>query len=152
MGRRAALFIRLTTQQSVELEVFMREMARRGNRRARLRGNAIFLSFQYGWTAQKIAGHLNCSTPSVVSWLKHYQEKGIAGLYDIPTPARRLTPFQVEQITGAMYDITQAKSKRRYRKRLSYRETARLVKEKYGINISYERVRQIVRQNLLGAR
>ena len=141
------LFIKLSPSELTALDDFMQQMILRHKFRVRLRGNAIWMSSEQHKTVEQIARLLHKSKRSVYSWLKRYKEKGIDGLKDDDSKLTR------EQISRMMEISHRSKPIRRgwERKiRWSYRRIAGWVKEQWGITISHERLRQIIRETILG--
>ena len=141
------LNIKLNQSELNRLQNFLSEMARKKKWHTRLRGNVLWQSFKQDLTVEQIARNLNRSTRTIYSWLRHYKEKGIAGLYNKPR-ARRLTPEQIDQIMQVGHRATANDFKIQW----SYRKIADWVKDNLGITISPERIRQIIRRKLLDDR
>ncbi|MBI5779259.1 MAG: helix-turn-helix domain-containing protein [Planctomycetes bacterium] len=140
------LFITLSPSELIALEDFMRLMAFQHKYRARLRGNAIWMSSQQHKTVEQIAKSLNKSKRTIYSWFKQYMEKRIDGLKDDDS---KLTPEQISRMMEISYRSKPLKHGRERKIRWSYRKIAKWVKEQWGITISHERLRQIIRKRLL---
>lgn len=139
------LFVCLEQAECARLTFFMNKMALKGNLRAKLRAQAVWLSHRFRKVNQ-IAEQLNCSSRSVYTWLRRYQEKGLAGLSEPAKPAK-LTPEQVNQILKIGNYLAAARSKK-YMPTWSYQKTAGWVRDQWQITISAERIRQIVNKEL----
>ena len=140
------LFITLSPAELTALEDFMKQMSIRHNFRARLRGNAVWMSSEQHKTVEQISRFLNKSTRTVYSWLKQYQEKGLDGLKDNDG---KLTPEQISRMMEISYRSKPLKHGRERKMRWSYRRIAQWVKAQWGITISHERLRQVIRKKLL---
>ena len=145
MGRRY-IFLDLNQSELATLQHFMSRMAVKGNIRARLRGSAILLSHQKKIPGE-IARSLGKSETTVYGWLKRYREKGINGIAPFIHPIK-LTDEQIKELLTVSYYSAVGKSHKEYYNRWSFRRMAKWVEEKWGIKISYERVRQIVYKKL----
>lgn len=141
-------FLKLDRSEIAKLHDFMSRMAGKRNWRARRRGSAVWWSHQ-SRRVREIAQTLSCSTRSVYTWLNRFREKGIAGLSDPPRPVK-LKPDQVNQLVEVSHWSALGNKKRReeYRMRWSFHKITRWIKDQWGINLSPERVRQIVWQKL----
>jgi transposase len=163
MSRRP-IFISLSPQELDRLRNFMAKMARRRNVRASQRVNALWASSEQHWTVKKIAKWLNRSPHTIYRWFKHYQEKGIDGLYDTPATKSKLTDDQISQILSISHrspqrapevsrrgvPVKRPRDEKEARMRWSYQKIAFWIKEQWDINISDEGVRKIIRKKILG--
>jgi transposase len=147
---RKPIFISLSPQELDRLHDFMAKMVRRKNVRAGQRVNALWASSAQHWTVQKIAKWLNRSPHTIYRWFKHYQEKGIDGLYDTPATKSKLTDEQISQILSIGHRLKRTRDEKEARMRWSYQKIAFWIKEQWGINISDEGVRKIIRKKILG--
>ena len=118
-------------------------MTRKKKLHARLRANALWNSSELGWTVEQIARNLNRSTRIIYSWLRQYKKKGIAGLYD-KQKHRSLTREQIKE----MMRVSCWADVKNFKLRWSFRKIADWVKEKWGIKLSPERIRQMIRNRL----
>ncbi|MBI5778817.1 MAG: helix-turn-helix domain-containing protein [Planctomycetes bacterium] len=139
------IFIRLEQAECARLTFFMNRMALKGNLRAKLRGQAVWLSHHFR-TIKQIAEQLNCSSRSVYTWLRRYRKKGLDGLSEPAKPAK-LTPEQINQILKTGNYLAAMRSKK-YVPTWSYHKTANWVRDQWQITISAERIRQIINKEL----
>ncbi|MBI4712423.1 MAG: helix-turn-helix domain-containing protein [Planctomycetes bacterium] len=142
MSRRH-IFIKLNESELKELQEFASEMAREKKLNTRRRANALAWSFQQGWSVQQIARDLNRTPRTIYNWFKRYKQKGIAGLYDKPRPAKLTNVQIIEMMRTNHWIYTDDKT---YQMRWSFQKMAKWVKEKWGIELSAERIRQIIRR------
>ena len=145
---RRRILLGLDPDELKALTDFMNRSAREQKWRARLRGNAVYLSYQ-GRIIPEIAQELKCSTQAVYTWLRRFREKGVAGLSD-PSRPIKLTPEQIKQLVEVSHwsKIRDKAKRKEYRMRWSFRQMAQWIRDEWNINLSAERVRQIVRQKL----
>jgi len=153
MARRPIL-IGLERSETNQLVEFLHQCAHKGNVRMRKRGQAIYLSHECKRVTE-IARQLECSKNAVYRWLKQYREKGIAGLEE-PTHSNKLTIEQLDKVmevshwgkhpagqkesSGAMINRIQS--------RWSFSKMAQWIKDNWNIQISSERLRQMVLRRL----
>lgn len=146
------LHLKLTPEEEQALESFIREMAGQINHRARGRGWAIIASSQ-GWTIREICNHQRVSPRTVRNWFRRFQQGGVLALYDRPRH-RCLTPEQENRLLEysrrlELFQLKAPTKVRALRKVMpSYRQLAQWVRQSYGIRLSHERVRQIIRHKL----
>jgi len=136
------LFLDLDLSQLATLQHFGKRMAVKGDMHAFCRCNAILFSHQKE-TVKQIAGSLGRSERSIYKWLKRYREKGINGIAPRAYPTK-LTEEQVNQLLKVSHYSGPWKNRKEYEKRWSFRRMAKWVKDNWNIEISDERVRQIV--------
>ena len=149
MSRRP-IFISLNPTELDKLRNFMAKMVRRKNVRASQRVNALWASSEQHWTVQKIAKWLNRSPHTIYRWFRHYQKKGIDGLYDTPATKSKLTDEQISQILSISHRLKRPRDGKEAQMRWSYQKIALWIKEQWGINISDEGVRKIIRKKIFG--
>lgn len=146
------LSLKLTPEEKQALERFIREMAAQINHRARVRGWAI-LALAQGWTIREICNHHRVSSRTARNWISRFRKGGVTALYDRPRP-RCLTTKQSTRLLeySRRLELLQLRSRTKIQalRRLmpSYRQLAQWVRQNYGIRLSHERVRQIIRQGL----
>lgn len=139
----------LSEQASKALASFMGQTARQRQVRVRKRGNAVYWSAR-GLTVQEISRDLGVTEQSVWRWLHNFQRLGVTGLLD-PPPRGVLTPDQVAEITRLKFPMHQSKRTGKLRvqeNKISYRQITAWIKSRWGVALSHERVRQIIRKNL----
>jgi len=139
-------FLYLDQSELAKLQHFMRRMAVKHDWRARRRGNAILLSHQKR-PIPEIARTLGKTEHSIYNWIRLYRAKGIEGIAPFKPPTK-LTDEQVKELLSVSHYSALGKSNKDYHNRWSLRRMAQWVGEKWNIQISYERIRQIVRQKL----
>jgi transposase len=145
---REVRFIVLNRQELKALNDFLSRCTSKSKWRTRKRGQAIYFSHNTK-TPPQIARELNCSLWSVYSWLKRYREKGLAGISE-PAKQSKLTDAQVRHLIEISHHskiFASGKSKE-LQERWSFRKMAKWVKDNWGINLSHERIRQIVHNKL----
>ena len=145
MSRRY-IFLDLNQSELATLQHFMNRMAVKGNIRARLRGSAILLSHQKKIPGE-IARILGKTEISVYKWLRLYRANGINGIAPFVHPIK-LTDEQIKELLTVSHYSAVGKNRKEYFNRWSFRKMAKWVEEKWGIKISYERVRQIVKKKM----
>lgn len=139
----------LSEQATKDLASFMGQTARQRQVRVRKRGSAVHWSAR-GLTVQQISRNLGVTEQSVWRWLHNFQRSGVNGLLD-PVPRSALTPDQMVEITRLRFPMHKSKRTGKLRvqeNKISYRKIAAWIKSKWGVSLSYERVRQIIRKNL----
>ena len=116
-------------------------------RRVERRAKAILLASK-GLGINQIMGQLNIKTKSTLEkWLINFREKGVTGLYDKlhPIPASRLTPAQKIQLIKLRLSSSRHPMRENEKSEYwSYRRLSRWVKQRWGVKLSYERIRQLV--------
>ena len=127
----------------------MMRMAVKGNLRASRRCSVILLA-QQKRTVKEIALSLGKSESNVYKWLKRYREKGINGIITPRTYPTKLTEEQVTQLLKVGLYSVAWKNRKEYEKRWPFSRMAKYVKDNWNIEISDERIRQIVRQKRMG--
>ena len=141
--------IKLTPAEKQAVEDFIQKMARAINHRARGRGWAILVSAQ-GWTIREICNHHRVSPRTVRDWFHRFQKYGLSSLYYRPRP-RSLTVEQENRLLefSQRAKLLQLKARTKIRALRqvmpTYRQCTEWVRQNYGISLSPERVRQIVR-------
>jgi len=142
MSRRH-IFIKLSEAELKELQEFASEMARKKKLNTRRRANALAWSFQPGLTVEQIAKSLNRTPRTIYNWFKRFKEKGIVGLYNKHRPSKLTNAQIIEMMRISHWIYTDDKS---YKMRWSFQKIAGWVKGKWGVKLSAERIRQIIRQ------
>jgi len=145
MGKRYR-FLHLDRSELGILNAFISRMAVRRKFKVRRRGQAVWLSHKKR-TVEQIAEYLSTTPRSVYQWLKLYRERGIDGIAPRDY-ACKLTSEQIKQLLKVSRRADSIKNLKDYHNRWSFRKMARWVKDNFDIKISYERVRQIVRQKM----
>ena len=140
------ILIKLERPELYALNQFISDMAVKGNNRARVRGQVIWFSHQ-NHIPRDIAQRLNCPLKSVYKWLRIYRKSGLKGLSD-KTRQAKLTPDQINEIMGISNWAGSLDNQKKYQQRWPFRKIARWIKDKWNINLSHERVRQIVKKKM----
>jgi transposase len=140
------IFLDLNQSEIATLQHFMKRMSVHGNFRVHRRGSAILLSHQKK-TVKEIASCIGKSENSVYLWLKRYREKGINGIAPRIYPTK-LTEEQVTELLKVGHYHSPWKNLKEYEKRWSFRRMAKWVKDNWNIEISYVRIREIVRERM----
>jgi transposase len=126
---RRPIFISLSPLELDKLRNFMAKMVRRKNVRASQRVNALWASSEQYWTVQKIARWLNQFLHTIYCWFRHYQEKGIDGLYDTSATKSKLTGGQIIRILEVSNRITLPRDEKEAWMSWSYQKIADWIKE-----------------------
>ncbi|MBI4834290.1 MAG: helix-turn-helix domain-containing protein [Planctomycetes bacterium] len=145
---RRCIFIQLDKSGIASLQHFMSRMAGEGNYHARKRAQAVWFSHEFH-TVERIAEELQTSSRSVYQWLKLYKEKGLAG-FTYPVRSRKLTAQQIDEIMSVSGWSTYMIKRRASTEGWPSRKIAKWIKDNWKINISHERIRQIVNKKLRG--
>jgi len=141
MSRRLFRLKKLTPQALCALDTFMRRAALSHQLRVRKRGNAVDLSSQ-NYSVRAISRALKVTERSVWTWLHKYEQQGVAGLLDRPRHVS-LAPDQITELMRLRYPSAPKIFKKA--RAWSYPKLTRWLKEKWGINLSPERLGQIIR-------
>ena len=148
MSRRR-IFIKLSPSELKDLEEVMRNLAHERKYRARFRGNVLWESSEQHLSVKQLAKHYKVTERTIYRWFERFKENGIQGVLD-KAKSFRMTPEQVEEIIKvSSWDKLYRDENERRRFRWSYRRIAQWVKEQWGITISHERLRQVIRKKLL---
>jgi len=146
MGRRYK-FVILSKEELSQLSEFMHDLARQRKFRIRLRGTVLLMSHQCK-TVRQIAQELNRSPRTIYEWLRRYRRQGIEGIMPRRYP-RRLSREQLQELLKvSRWHLVGAHSKE-FHKRWTFHQMADWVYEKWGIKLSPNRLRQVVREALL---
>ncbi|MBI4833663.1 MAG: helix-turn-helix domain-containing protein [Planctomycetes bacterium] len=145
MARRN-VFIVLDRSEITTLEHFMKK----ADFRTRKRAQAVWLSHNMK-TVEQISKELNCSEKAVYTWLMKYKKYGIKSL-SARDRKKKLAPEQLDELislSGWSFIHSKGKSKQ-WEARWSFKKMSLWIKDKWGITLSPERVRQIIHKKLAG--
>lgn len=142
------LFLHLDRSELASLQWFISRMTIQKKWFERSRGQAVWFSHQK-MTVSQIALRVRVSERSVYKWLHAYQTNGLTG---ISTRAYRrlLTDEQIKQLMAISHWANVLRDPKELWQRWSFRKMARWVKDNFGIQISHERIRQIINLKLRG--
>jgi len=143
MGRRY-LFLHLDQRELALVQQFMNRMANRSKWRERLRGSAI-LESHHKKRVKEIARDLGRTEKWVYQTLQHYRQRGIEGI----TPQKYPTKLTHEQITELLTvsHRTVGAPLKDYHRRWSLQKMTQWVKDKWGITVSREGLRRMVKRH-----
>jgi transposase len=129
------------------LKSFMNAAAHKHQWHLRLRGSVVIKASE-GWTIADISKSLNICPKAVWNCIDRFRKEGVAGLHDKPRQAKMLSVEQILTLRRMRYPGYPGKIQANWK--LSYSKLAKWVKENWQIEISPQRISQLVRKEIYG--